>query len=635
MLRRTGGERGSSKKVSIVENQMDVDLRRIQEDILTQIRNRSAFPLRRVKRNDQRQDSTLDVYPRQRHTSGPTSNNHHFLTRTNSIFNESYSPSDSNSFPLPSPPLPSPPPPDTLPVVEPANPMMGSEEITHSNANFKNFVRFHKSIIDKNGQESGTRSQSTYKSSTNHRNHIPARGLTSRPQSLIKIHCDNDENSDSLHRPPSPPLRYSPNEDNFKPTFARPSSMMVTKNEPAQDSSPSGSDVDVAIRKAENRKKQLEIKPSTAQNSRRLSGTTGKSINIQDTPSPLIYSRPKLSQKQQPIVKYCISSNVELEDFKEKEEEEKGKKELLHIPLIRDPPKIFVTRGVTPFRRMSRLSTSSSSASSSPVIGCLEATSSIDEDNHTSQRGKWVFPTRRSIYAEESQQAQYELRSSLSRKEIAGKSEEEKKPPHHYTGPWMFKGLSPRLPPPLERSRERRSICSTSSRSLFCPLTVQSENNRSTTKVDRMVSPIPSPPLPTQSSTSIYGTLSRYPRSRHQSGVFLPKQGDLDISIGNGVPNSGYATWRAPRGHLSLTAEYNGEADDRRTSANLGASRISLWNQKITTVEHPEPHRFGSLGRNKDRLIRKYLQRHSSIQGSKVFLPETIGSNAYSHCNNL
>ncbi|KAM3184695.1 hypothetical protein ACTXT7_007824 [Hymenolepis weldensis] len=232
----------------------------------------------------------------------------------------------------------------------------------------------------------------------------------------------------------------------------------------------------------------------------------------------------------------------------------------------------------------------------------------------------YVFPTRRSVYVEESQQAQYELRSSLSRKDVSGKSEEEKKPPHHYTGPWMFKGLSPRLPPPLERSRERRPTCSASARSPFCPLTVQSENSRSTTKVDRMVSPIPSPPHPAQSSTSIYGTLSRYPRSRHQSGVFAPKQGDLDISIGNGIPNSGYGTWRAPRGHLGLTAEYTGEADERRTSANLGASRISLWNQKITTVEHPEPHRFGSLGRYEDRLIRKYLQRHSSIQGSRCII---------------
>ncbi|VUZ46353.1 unnamed protein product, partial [Hymenolepis diminuta] len=89
----------------------------------------------------------------------------------------------------------------------------------------------------------------------------------------------------------------------------------------------------------------------------------------------------------------------------------------------------------------------------------------------------------------------------------------------------MFKGLSPRLTPPLERSRERRPTCSASARSPFCPLTVQSENSRSTTKVDRMVSPISSPPHPAQSSNSIYATLSRYPRSRHQSGVFAPKQG--------------------------------------------------------------------------------------------------------------
>ena len=62
MLRRTGGERGSCKKVSIVENTMNSDIRRLQADILAEIRNRSAFPLRKVANKDyNQQDSSLGM----------------------------------------------------------------------------------------------------------------------------------------------------------------------------------------------------------------------------------------------------------------------------------------------------------------------------------------------------------------------------------------------------------------------------------------------------------------------------------------------------------------------------------------------------------------------------------------------
>ncbi len=51
MLRRgekVGGT-GEVKRVSIAEDRINtVDLRRLQEDILNQIRNRAAFPLRKV-----------------------------------------------------------------------------------------------------------------------------------------------------------------------------------------------------------------------------------------------------------------------------------------------------------------------------------------------------------------------------------------------------------------------------------------------------------------------------------------------------------------------------------------------------------------------------------------------------------
>ena len=60
MLRRAGGERGSCKKVSIVENPINSDIRRLQADILAEIRNRSAFPLRKVaSKEDEKQESPI------------------------------------------------------------------------------------------------------------------------------------------------------------------------------------------------------------------------------------------------------------------------------------------------------------------------------------------------------------------------------------------------------------------------------------------------------------------------------------------------------------------------------------------------------------------------------------------------
>lgn len=59
MLRRAGSERGSFKKVSIVEKQIDGNLRRLQENILAEIRNRSAFPLRKVTKDTQQQQESL------------------------------------------------------------------------------------------------------------------------------------------------------------------------------------------------------------------------------------------------------------------------------------------------------------------------------------------------------------------------------------------------------------------------------------------------------------------------------------------------------------------------------------------------------------------------------------------------
>lgn len=144
-----------------------------------------------------------------------------------------------------------------------------------------------------------------------------------------------------------------------------------------------------------------------------------------------------------------------------------------------------------------------------------------------------------------------------------------------------------------------------------------------------MVSPIPSLPLSNQLPLSIYSTLNRYPRIRHRSGISIPRQYELDIPVSSGVTNGAKNIWRFPQAYLGVTAENTAGRYGRRASENLEMGRISLWNQKASSVEHPEPHRFGSLGRHEDHLIRKYLQRHSSIQGLKALLPE---SHAHSHC---
>lgn len=135
-------------------------------------------------------------------------------------------------------------------------------------------------------------------------------------------------------------------------------------------------------------------------------------------------------------------------------------------------------------------------------------------------------------------------------------------------------------------------------------------------KVDRMVSPIPSPTPPT---ASLYGTLNRCYRSRHCSGIIHPSQND--ITCGK------HGNWRSFQGHPGAMLKTN------EVEAGNSTSKISLWNQK-STVELPEPQRFGSLGRHEDRLIRKYLQRHTSM-GSKSFLSEIGGDGmGYGHYGN-
>ncbi|KAL5105479.1 Mitochondrial import inner membrane translocase subunit Tim21 [Taenia crassiceps] len=542
MLRRAGGERGSFKKVSIVENQMDGNLRRLQENILAEIRNRSAFPLRKVaKGTQQRQKSPSDpIQPRQHYPSGGATINpqhqHASLIRTNSLFEEpQISLSDSNSFPLPSPPLPSPPPPDLLPslgqpVLEQSNFPKTSEKSAHSYSSLKSIVRFHENSLEQGNQE-----QSMYRL-PNLRCHVPR--STTHPCQSIRIPSDPDEGADITIRPPSPPLKYSPSEGNFRSSFVRQPSLVTPRKQSAHDISPAGSDVDEAISKAENRKKQAEMRCMTLQRIRKPSG--GRLLNLQDPPSPLTYFCP---HPQPSVVKYCVTSNEQVE------EEGKNKNErIVPRPLqIREPPKIFATRGVTPFRRLSRISTSSSS-SASPVAGAAAQTdgsSSIDEEVPGGQHGKWLFPTRRSIYIEGSQQEQYGLRNRQRKQETSAMPNGEMKPPHHYTGPGMFRGLSPRLPTQLGRSRERRFPFASSTRSLFCPLTNQSETTRSSNKVDRMVSPIPSP-RQLQPSASVYGTLDRFPHARNRSGIFNPSQNDYD--------SRGFSTWRSSQFYSGVTA---------------------------------------------------------------------------------
>lgn len=379
---------------------------------------------------------------------------HASLIRTSSLFEEpQISLSDSNSFPLPSPPLPSPPPPDLLPnldqpVPEQSNFSKTSDRGTHLYSGLKNIVRFHENSLEQGNQE-----QSVYKP-LSLRGHVPARGIISRSQSTIhpcqpiRIPGDPDEGVDITIRPPSPPLKYSPSEDNFKSSFVRQPSLVIPKKQPVHDISPTGSDVDEAISKAENRKKQVEMRCMTLQRIRKPSG--GRLLNLQDSPSPLTYFRP---HPQPSIVKYCVTSNEQVE----KEGNDKNERDFARPSQIRDPPKIFATRGVTPIRRLSRISASSSS-STSPVAAAAAAptdgSSSIDEEIPGGQRGKWVFPTPRSIYVEGSQQEQYEVRNRQRKKEASTVPDCEMKPPHHYTGPGMFRGLSPRLPIQQRRSRE-------------------------------------------------------------------------------------------------------------------------------------------------------------------------------------
>ena len=131
-------------------------------------------------------------------------------------------------------------------------------------------------------------------------------------------------------------------------------------------------------------------------------------------------------------------------------------------------------------------------------------------------------------------------------------------------------------------------------------------------KVDRMVSPITSPTI---TNASLYGTLSRCSRSRNRSRVNLSPQNDFNCTSCN--------SWRLSQRPSSTTPEK--KEDEMGQEVN----RITLWKQN-STVEQPEPQRFGSLGRHEDRLIRKYLQRHSSM-GSRSFLPETSGDGYFNY----
>nr|CDS21967.1 hypothetical protein EgrG_000070400 [Echinococcus granulosus] len=491
---------------------------------------------------------------------------HSSLIRTNSLFEEpQISLSDSNSFPLPSPPLPSPPPQDLLPshvqpVLDQSNYPKTSERTGQSYSSLKNIVRFHENSLEQGNQE-----QSVYRP-PNLRCHAPARGIILRSQSMlhpclpIKTPCDPEEGADITNRPPSPPLKYSPTEGNFRSSFVRQPSLVIPKKGSAHDISPPGSDVDEAISKAENRRKQVEMRSMTLQRIRKPSG--GRLINLQDPPSPLTYFRP---YPQPSVVKYCVTSNQQVEEGRNNKNEEVSRP-----PQIREPPKILATRGVTPFRRLSRISASSSSSTSPDAAVPADGSSSIDEDGPGGQRGKWVFPTRRSIYAEGGQQAQHELRNSQRKRETSAMPDSEKKPPHHYTGPGMFRGLSPRLPAQLERPRERRSSFTNSTRSFFCPLTNQMESTKPSTKVDRMVSPIPSP-LPSQPSVSVYGTMDRSSRTRNRSGTFNPSQNDYD--------NGGFSTWRSSQfypGSSQLPAANEMALAHKLTSFNKSVLRRAL-----------------------------------------------------------
>uniref|UniRef100_A0A0R3WY43 Uncharacterized protein n=1 Tax=Hydatigena taeniaeformis TaxID=6205 RepID=A0A0R3WY43_HYDTA len=184
------------------------------------------------------------------------------------------------------------------------------------------------------------------------------------------------------------------------------------------------------------------LKCRTLQRFRKPSG--GRLLNLQDPPSPLTFTDP---HPQPSVVKYCVTSNQQIED----RGSNKNERDILHPPQFREPLKIFPTRGVTPLRR---IPTSSSSSTSPAAIAPTDGSSSIDEQVFGDQRGKWIFPTPRSIYVEESQQTHYDLRNSHRNKGTTAMPDGELKPPHHYTGPGMFRGLSPRLPSQSDRPRE-------------------------------------------------------------------------------------------------------------------------------------------------------------------------------------
>uniref|UniRef100_A0A5K3EZN3 SH2 domain-containing protein n=1 Tax=Mesocestoides corti TaxID=53468 RepID=A0A5K3EZN3_MESCO len=490
----------------------------------------------------------------------------------------------------------------------------------------KNTVRFHENNAEPRQQHSvkySTCRPNTYQSSTL-RNHGLSRGITSGSQNMVNF-CQplrssidsvgyrssqsTDETADYRNRPTSPPLKYSPSEDVFNPTKTTQQVFRVSKKAQVEEDSPTGSDVDAVISKEETKRKQAETRqttlprhhfspssPTLSERTRRPSGRIFKNFGrSEDPPSPLTYPRPHNS-----AVKYCITSNEESDEKDEK----------TRISQVAERPKILATRGVRPFRGVSAINAKGVSSPSGSSSSVVTVDSSVGEDGDI-QRGRWVFPGKRTIYSEESQQAQYEMRSNLRVKDCP--STEVKRPPHHYTGPWMFKGLSPRLSIPNEISRERRNSCSGSSKPLhFCHAT-QSDPPQAI-MVDRMVSPISSPPpgAETACGAPSISTLGRT-RTRNRSGLCTSSH-----SPHHHDPNDGsYSSSKPSLSHARCTTYRNVE---NTQMPKLGASRISLWSQN-TSAEQPKPQRFGSLGRHDDMLIRKYLQRHATT-GSKVLLHE-------------
>lgn len=172
------------------------------------------------------------------------------------------------------------------------------------------------------------------------------------------------------------------------------------------------------------------------------------------------------------------------------------------------------------------------------------------------------------------------------------------------------------------QGERRRSV--SSSRAVCCIHTATSSfSNCHTgtpvgpTKVDRMVSPMPSPPEASMNP----GRKSRHPSEHHPQNYpschcIKPMQGHHQGgSVCHDPGGEGYGL--APRGSLGHGwCSTCASLDDPR----LAASRASLWSQKVVeddldartnrpAARAPAPNRFGSLGHHDDHLIRRYLER--------------------------